>query len=207
MTQGDATFKLTAAQLATKGSIGIQLCNSVSGYAIQFGAIPEAAGWQVGYFLGHLNPDTGVAGDPCAGNQFLMVSRFRTLGSVATGAALRVQITQQDSGELSLSYAYSGLTSFTYRVAAAPSHFNEIAASASYYRTTFRGAVVSQLTEFAGVTATVGGVTGGLATWTATAISSSRTGKLPALISASGLSPASGRDPSSFAILGATPGS
>jgi hypothetical protein len=205
LSRADATFRLTAAEFATNGSIGIQLCNSVSGYAIQFGAVPAAGGWQVGYVLGRLSPDTGVGGDPCAGNQFLTGSSFRAVASVPAGAAVRAQITQQGNGELTLTYADSGLTSFTYRVAAAPVHFNEFAAGASY-AATFRGPVVSTITDFTGVSATAAGVTGGLATWDAVPVSSSQTGELPPSITASRLSPATGRAASAFAILGATPG-
>lgn len=205
LTRAAATFRLTAAQLATNGSIGIQLCNSRTGYAIQFGAVPAAGGWRVGYVLRRLSPDTGVAGDPCAGNQFLPGSSFRAVASVPAGAAVRAQISEQGNGELSLTYADSGLTSFTYRVAAAPGHFNEFAAGASY-AATFRGPVVSAITDFTGVSATAAGVTGGLASWHAVPVSSSKTGELPASITASKLSPAAGRAASAFAILGATPG-
>lgn len=206
LTRADATFRLTAAQLATSGSIGIQLCNSVTGYAIQFGAVPSAGGWRVGYVLRRLSPDTGMGGDPCAGNQLLTGSSFHAVASVPAGAAVRAQISQQATGELTLTYADSGLTSFSYQVAAAPVHFNEVAATASY-AATFRGPVVSAITDFTGVSATAAGVTGGLATWDAVPVGSSQTGDLPPSITASRLSPATGRAASAFAILGATPGS
>jgi hypothetical protein len=206
LTQVAGTFRLSAADLATHGALGLELCNSKTGYAVQFGAVPETSGWRVGYFTGTLSPAAGIGGDPCAGNWFLRSSTVTTLGSVPAGALLHAQITEQADGELTLTYADSAVTSFTHRVQATPGHFNQAAAAASYAGVIFRGPVVNEITDFTGVTATsASGVTGGLAAWGAVRVSGSETGQPPTLITASRLSPATGQGPSSFAIIGATP--
>jgi len=200
------TFRLSVADSATHGAIGLQLCNSRTGYAVQFGAVPETSGWQVGYFTGYLSASTGIGGDPCAGNQMLRKGTVTTLGRVPAGALIRAQVTEQHNGDLTLTYADSSVTSFTHRVHALPGNFNEAAADATYAGVTFHGPVVNTIADFTDVTATgADGVTGGLATWQAVKVSSSKTGKPPVLITASPLSPATGHAASSFAIVTATP--
>jgi len=206
LTQVAGLFRLSTADLTSHGAIGLQLCNSKTGYAVQFGAVPETGGWQVGYFTGQLSAATGIGGDPCAGNQFLRSGTVTRLGSLPAGALIHAQITEQANGALILTYAFNTLTSFTHHVQAAPGSFDEAAAGASYAGVTFRGAVVNEITSFTGVTATsADGVTGGLATWQAALVSSSTTGKPPMLLTASQLSPATGQAPSAFTIIGATP--
>src|ERR1700752_849082 len=86
------TFALTAADLSTDGALGIQLCNSHTGYAVQFGAIPVKGGWRIGSFTGKLSSATGIGGSPCVGNQFLRQDSVTTLGAIPAGASVHTQI-------------------------------------------------------------------------------------------------------------------
>lgn len=206
LTTVTGTFTLTAASLSSHGSIGLQLCDSDTGYAVQFGAVPGASGWTVGYFTGHLASTSGVGGDPCAGNQFLKAGTITSVGVAPKGSTLKAQISQQSPGKFVFTYATSDQTSFSHRVTATAAQFDQAAASASYPGVLFRGAVVNQLASFTGVTATsAAGVTSGLAAWTPEQVSSSHTGQPPIVLTASPLSPASGTAPSSFDIVGGTP--
>lgn len=206
LTAISGSFQLTTADQSTSGALGLQLCNSHTGYAVQFGAVPASGGWQIGYFTGSLPADTGIGGDPCAGNQFLSSGTVTLLGNLPAGATVHAEITVQPGDKVVLTYAYSAVTSFSHRITISSSTFDEAAAGASYPGITFHGAVVNQITSFTGVSATsADGTTGGLATWQPVLVSSSKTGAPPVLITASSLSPATGSAPSSFSIVAATP--
>ena len=200
------SFSLSAASFSSHGSIGLQLCDSHTGYAVQFGAVPAASGWNIGYFAGQLTSAAGIGGDPCAGNQFLKPGALTMVGTARTGVTLKAQISEQSPGQFVFTYATSDTTSFSHRARLTAGQFDEAAASASYPGVNFRGALVNQLVSFTGVTAaSTGGVSGGLASWTPAQVSSSGTGKPPIVLSASALTPASGSAPSSFDIVGGTP--
>lgn len=206
LTTVTGSFTLTGASLSSHGSIGLQLCDSKTGYAVQFGAVPGSGGWTIGYFAGQLASTSGIDGDPCAGNEFLKTGAITSVGSAPTGTTLKAQISQQSPGHYVFTYATSNAASFSHRVTATAGQFDEAAAGASYPGVLFRGAVVNQLATFTSVTAaSAAGVTSGLAAWTPEQVSSSHTGAPPIVLTASALSPASGKAPSSFAIVGGTP--
>jgi hypothetical protein len=201
-------FSLTAASLATHGRLGLQLCESKSGYAIQFGAFPATGGgWAIGYSIGTLSAATGIGGNPCEGNQMLAAgSNLTRVGQAPAGAQIHAQIAEQGDGQLTLTYAYSTNTSFSYHVHAASVTFNEAEAEASYAAVKFRGPAVSDVTDFSNVTAaSASGHTGGIAAWTPVKIASISTATGKVTVSVSDFQPASGTGPSSFAIIDATP--
>lgn len=201
-TKVDGTFTLSAQNYAIYGTAGLQLCDSHTGYAVQFGAVRGAAGWQLGYFTGQLPAATGTGGDPCAGNRLLAGGPMKVLASLPARATVRTQISVQQGGGMVLSYATSTAANFNYRVSSpAAASFDEAAAIASFARATFLGPAVYPATTFTGVAATDSqGKTGGLALWQAVLITS-RSGTPPSLVTASALSPATGGQPSSFSIL------
>lgn len=200
------SFTLSSASHSSHGSIGLQLCDSHTGYAVQFGAVSAPGGWTIGYFSGRLPSAAGIGGDPCAGNQFLKAGTITTIGTVRTGATMKAQIFQQYPGEFVFNYAVSNKANFSHRAKLISAKFDQAALSASYPGVDFRGALVNRIASFTGVTATsASGVTRGLAAWSPAQVSSSRTGKAPIVLSASALTPASGIAPSSFDILSATP--
>ena len=206
LTAVTGTFQLTTSSAVTHGALGLQLCNSHTGYAVQFGAVPASGGWLIGYFAGSLSAATGIGGDPCAGNQLLRSGTVTSLGSVPADATVKARISVRSGGEVVLTYAFSADTSFNHQITISNGTFDEAAAGASYVGVSFHGAVVNQVTSFSGVSATsANGTTGGFATWQPVLVSSSKTAGSPIQITASSLSPTTGSGTSSFDIVVATP--
>lgn len=198
-TQVNGTFQLNLANFANSGGVGIQLCNSVSGYTAQIGALNNGDGtWTVGYFTGFLTDDPTGTGSPCDGNtwlgtggNFLTGAGFTALGDVPAGGSVQAQIKEVHFGLL-FTVADGPLANFSYFLPSFPGFFNEAAAGTAYNTTTLSAPAINDLVDFSGVTATdVNGVTQGLANWDAVQVSSGITG-YPPLLTTSAISPASG---------------
>jgi hypothetical protein len=195
-TQVNGSFSLNKPSLTANGALGIQLCNSVTGFAAQLGAVAVPnGGWLVGFLKGYLNPATGINGDPCDGNTFLSPSGggiFTALGTVAAGTTLQAQIKEVDHG-LVFTAADGPTANFSYFLHSFPGYFNEAAAGISENMSLISAPATNDLSDFFGVTATdVNGVTGGLATWNAVMVSSGFPGYAP-LITPTAITPATGQ--------------
>jgi hypothetical protein len=197
--QVDGTFRLNLANFANSGAVGIQLCNSVSGFTAQIGALNNGDGtWAVGYFTGFLKGDPTGTGSPCDGNTWLgthgnilSTVGFTILGTVPAGGSVQAQIKEVHHGLL-FTVADGPLANFSYFRHSFPGYFNEAAAGTAYNTTELSAPAINDLVDFSGVTATDSNhVTQGLANWNAVQVSSGITG-YPPLLTTTLISPASG---------------
>jgi len=199
-TQVNGSFKLNLANFANFGAVGIQLCNSVSGYAAQIGALNNFDGtWEVGYFTGYLTGDPTGTGSPCDGNTWLGVdgntlthAGFTALGAVPAGGTVQAQIKEVHHGLL-FTVADGPLANFSYFLHSYPGYFNEAAAGTAYDWTILSAPAINDLVDFSGVTATdIDGVMQGLAQWNAVQVNSGWPG-YPPLLTTTPLVPSTGQ--------------
>jgi hypothetical protein len=193
-TQVNGSFSLNKPSLFANGAIGLQLCNSTTGYAVQVGAFADGGGWTVAFWKGYLDPATGINNDPCDGNTFLTPTGGGTtaLGTVSAGTSVQAQIKEVGHG-LVITVADGPEANFNYFLHSFPGYFNEAAAGITDNMSAISAPATNDLSDFWGVTATdVNGVTGGLATWNAVEVSSGFPGYAP-LVTTSPITPTSGQ--------------
>jgi len=191
--QVNGTFTLNTENVANYGGVGIQLCTSTNGHAAQLGAVPLGPGsgyWAVGYWRGFLFGNPTGDNDPCNGGFFgFRGGGFTQLGIVPAGTTVQAEI-RQTRGGLLFTAADSQLTSFTYFLPSFPGFFNEAAAGTSWNLNILSAPATNDLVDFTNVSAeNSAGVNHGFAFWNAVAVSSSKDGIAPPLLTVSLLDP------------------
>ncbi len=200
-TQVDGTFKLNLPAVSNlplifqNGGIGIELCNSTTGYTAQLGVIADAAtgAWLVVVDHGFYKFGTGLNGDPCDGNSLFDEKAFghpTALGEVPAGTTIQAQIKEGPHGiGLIYTVADSALANFNYFLPSFPGFFNEAGAGVTTDIDVLSAPATNDLVDFSGVTATdITGATHGLAYWNAVEVTSGFPGYAP-LITPTAITP------------------